>query len=105
MKKEKPIFSQNLFWDIDIEELDVDKYPKFVIERVIERGSLEDWHKVKNYYTFEQIKELSLTMRCLAPTALTFIAAYLNLPITEFRCYKLSQLMPQPWHSYEKSNP
>ncbi len=34
----KEHLNKALFRDIDFSKLDVDKYPKFVIERVIERG-------------------------------------------------------------------
>ena len=99
MIKQKPTFSQNLFWDVDINTLDVDKHSKFVLERVLQYGDLEDWKKVKNYYSFDYIKTMALNIRSLDPKTLSFIATYINIPITEFRCYKLSQLDPQPWFS------
>jgi hypothetical protein len=97
MVKQKPTFSQNLFWDVDISTLDIDKHSKFVLERVLQHGDLDDWKKIKNYYPFDHIKTMALDIRSLDPKALSFIAVYLNISITEFRCYKLSQSDPQPW--------
>jgi hypothetical protein len=99
MVKQKPNFSQNLFWDVDINTLDIDLHSKFILERVLQYGDLDDWRKVKNYYPVDDIKTMALDIRTIDPKSLNFIAAYLNIPITEFRCYKLSQSDPQPWFS------
>jgi len=99
MEKQKPTFSQNLFWDVDISTLDIDKHSKFILERVLQYGDLDDWRKIKNYYPYDYIKTLALDIRSLDTKTLSFIAAYLNTPIIEFRCYKLSQSDLQPWLS------
>jgi hypothetical protein len=99
MLKQEPVFSQNLFWDVDINTLDANQHSKFILERVLQYGDLDDWRKVKNYYSFDNIKTMALDIRSLDPKTLSFIAAYLNISITEFRCYKLSQFDPQPWFS------
>jgi hypothetical protein len=31
---EKPIFAGRIFWDVDFDQLDYDKRPSFIIERV-----------------------------------------------------------------------
>jgi len=81
MVKLKPTFSQNLFWDIDISTLDIDKHSKYILERVLQYGDLEDWRKVKNYYSFDYLKTMALDIRTMDPKTLNFIAAYLNIPI------------------------
>lgn len=93
--KKKPAFSQNLFWEYDVDNIDVDRYAHMVIVRVLERGSLEDWHKIKAYYPINVIKEAAMTVRSLEPTAMSFIAAITHTPIEEFRCYKLLQSNPE----------
>lgn len=100
----KAQFSKHLFWDIDIDDLDMEKHAQFVLERGLQYGSFEDWQIIRNYYSFNNISEMALNIRSLEPTALTFVASYINKPITEFRCYKLAQLNPEPWFSYSASN-
>jgi len=94
--KKKPNFSQNLFWDIDINTLDIDKYPAHIIERVLEYGQWEDWIKIKEYYSLETIKEIAINLRSLEPTAMTFVSIVTHTSIEEFRCYRLIQSNRQP---------
>ncbi|MFW5805447.1 MAG: DUF6922 domain-containing protein [Bacteroidales bacterium] len=37
-------FSPHLFWDVDVERLDMDKHKLYPILRVMEYGKLNDWH-------------------------------------------------------------
>ncbi|MBN2777742.1 MAG: hypothetical protein JXR36_08870 [Bacteroidales bacterium] len=95
----KPEFSINLFWDIDIQSLDYQKHLAFIIARVLDYGTLQDWKELIRYYPKDQIKDAALQIRSLFPKSLNFIALYLNTPITEFRCYKLRQSTPTLWNS------
>ena len=48
-------FTQSLFWDINLAELDLEKHSFFILKRVFERG---DWDQVKflfRYYGLEKI--------------------------------------------------
>jgi hypothetical protein len=92
-------FSKNLFWDVDVNELDMDKHKEFIVERVLDYGRLEDWHTIKEYYQIEQLGKIALNIRSMFPKSLDFIAKITNIPITEFRCYKQAQLYPTLWNS------
>jgi len=96
-KINKPVFSQSLFWDIDISKLDIDKHPEQVISRVLEYGKWEDWLKIRDYYSLKIIREISINLRSLEPTAMSFISTITHTPLEEFRCYKLIQSNLQPW--------
>ncbi|MDD3741838.1 MAG: hypothetical protein PHH30_11420 [Bacteroidales bacterium] len=103
MKKQKnqkmPKFSDNLFWDIDIQSLDYKEHSSFIIARVLDYGTWQDWKELCNCYSKEQIKEASLQIRSLFPKSLNFVAFYTDTPISEFRCYKLRQSTPTLWNS------
>lgn len=96
---EKPVFTANLFWDVDKETLDIDKYSSQVIQRVLEYGQWSDWNKIVEYYSLEKIKETAKNLRSLEETAMTFVALITNTPLEEFRCYKLKQSNHQLWNS------
>ena len=49
--------SKILFWDIDIEEADMDKYPAHFIQRVLEYGTMDDWRLLRAYYGLPKIVE------------------------------------------------
>ncbi len=40
--KPRPVFDRRIFWDVDFDRLDYDAKWRFVIERVFERGDVED---------------------------------------------------------------
>ena len=98
MDKKDIKFSENLFWDIDVEKLDIDRYPAFVIQRVLEYGSWEDWVQIRSYYSIQTIKEEVMNLRTLNPKVLHYIALYTNTDIKDYRCYKLTQSHQTHWH-------
>ena len=40
--KAKPVFEKRIFWDVNFENIDYDAKYRFVIERVFERGDVDD---------------------------------------------------------------
>lgn len=94
MKKQKPIFNRRIFWDVDFDAIDYDKSARFVIERVFERGDVEDIRQCRRYYGDEKIAEILLTAKYLPERRLHLAAAVIDKPITEFRCYTLRQSNP-----------
>ena len=53
----RPNIPANLLWEFDYEKFNFDKSYKIVIERVLERGTLEQWREMVKYYTRPQILE------------------------------------------------
>jgi len=99
MDKKEIRFSKHLFWDVDEEELDIDHYPAFVLQRVLEYGKWADWVQIRSYYSMQTIKEVVMKLRTLHPQALSYIALYTNTDIKDYRCYKFAQLHPTLWNS------
>jgi hypothetical protein len=46
-----------LFWDAAIEKIDVQKNKRYIIERVLTRGFLEDFYTLLQIYSTEEIVE------------------------------------------------
>ena len=58
MSKEKPnIINTALLWEYDLDTFNYMKSYKIVIERVLERGNLEEWKEMVSLYSKEQILE------------------------------------------------
>lgn len=55
--KKKPNIPPFLLWEYDLETFNYDKSYKIVIERVLERGTMEDWREIVSFYTKEKIME------------------------------------------------
>ena len=93
----KPQFHKYLFWDIDYNKLDYDKYSDFIIERVFERGDVDDIRQCRRYYGDEEIAKALTNAKYLTKETIYLAIAILNNELTDYRCYRLAQLNPQHW--------
>ena len=93
----KPQFHRRIFWDIDFDKLDYDKYANFIIERVFDRGDIEDIRQCRRYYGDKKIAEALLNAKWLMKETVYFATAILKNELIDYRCYKLAQLNPQHW--------
>ncbi len=91
--------SKVIFWDTDYNRIDWVNKARYVIERVVMYGTVQDWRAIQAYYGMERIKTEMLQSRDLDDKTLSFLSCIFNIPIEEFRCYKLKQSMPIHWHS------
>lgn len=58
MKKQRPhIINAALLWEYDLETFNYEKSYKIVIERVLERGNLNEWREMVTIYPKEKIVE------------------------------------------------
>lgn len=91
--------STHLFWDVDINKVDMDKYPAYVIQRVLEYGRLEDWHLIRSYYGLDKIVSVCKSLRSLDPRALAYICCISQTSKEEYRCYHESLRNPTLWNT------
>jgi len=80
-----------LFWDIDINSLDFQKNARYIIQRVIQRGSLQDWKTIRNFYGIDLIKKEILLMKNLDSKTLNFFSIYFGINKEDFRCFSIQQ--------------
>ncbi|MCF8297644.1 MAG: hypothetical protein K9J13_08900 [Saprospiraceae bacterium] len=97
MKNSIANFSQHLFWDIDKNKLDFEKSQKFIIQRVLDYGLINDWQIIYNYYGLKKIAEITTTIRDLDKKSISFIATLANIPRENFLCYTTKQSTPKHW--------
>ena len=91
MSKAAPIFERRIFWDVDYDKLEFDHKKHFIIERVFDRGDVEDIRQCRRYYGDEIIKNILLDANFLSERRLHLASVVINMPITEFKCYKNRQ--------------
>ena len=90
-------FSPHLFWDADPADLDFSKHRKYVVQRVLERGTLDDMRHMFSMYGFDNVVATSKTLRSLDPVSFSFIVNLSGQPREAFRCYTLKQSSQAPW--------
>jgi hypothetical protein len=93
-EKLKPIFNKRIFWDVVFEKIDYDAKANFVIERVFERGDVEDIRNCRRYYGDEKVTQALLNAKFLPEITIYLASAVIDRPLTDFRCYNLRQLNP-----------
>lgn len=91
--------SPQLFWDMDKSQYDVDKYPEWTVQRILERGRLSDWQLILNYFGLDRIVAICKTLRTLPPEALSYICLISNTNKEDYRCYHTAQSNPTLWNS------
>jgi hypothetical protein len=77
--------SQRLFWDVDPETIDERTHCRYIIQRVLERGSLEDIQATIAHYTMPVIIAEAQQIRSLDPVTLAFAACLGNVKEDTFR--------------------
>ena len=93
-QKPKPIFEKRIFWDVNFEHIDYDAKANFVIERVFDRGDVQDIRNCRRYYGDEKVTEALLNAKFLRLTRTYLASAVINRPLTDFKCYALRQSNP-----------
>ncbi len=78
--------SRRLFWDVDPETIDDRAHSRYVIQRVLERGSLEDIRATVAHYTLPFMISEAQQIRSLDPVTLAFAACLGNVKEETFRC-------------------
>lgn len=91
---QKPIFNKRIFWDVVFESLDYDAKASFVIERVFERGDVEDIRNCRRYYGDVLVTQTLLKAKYLPERSLYLASAVIKRPIKDFACYTLKQQNP-----------
>lgn len=92
-------FTENLFWDTDVTTLDLNKFPAYIIQRVLEYGEMQDWRLINKLYGISKIVEVCKGLRTLDPVCLSFICAISHTKKEDYRCYRTRQSDPTLWNS------
>jgi hypothetical protein len=87
-----------LFWGVNVADIDLEKHRASVIERITTRGRFDEFKAMVRFYGRECVKNTLLNVRYLDKRTLSYCSLIFDVPITEFRCYKLALLNPEHWN-------
>ena len=76
-------FSQYLFWDAQVEDIDLQKNKRYVIERVMTRGKMEDLETLLILYSKGEIRAALKESKELDPKTRHFCSWYFEIPENE----------------------
>lgn len=94
MSLSRPVFDRRIFWDVDYERMDLDAKWRFVIERVFERGDVEDIRQCRRYYGDDKVRTALVEAKFLPEQTLYFASAIVGEPLERFKCYTARHSQP-----------
>ena len=80
-------FSPHLFWDVDRNALKLPEHGVYVLAQVVDFGLQQDWDLLKSVVSEEQMKSWALQAPSLDPVTVSFLAHYLQIDRSNFRCF------------------
>ena len=81
-------FSPMLFWDTDREKVDVRANARWLVVRVLEYGTFDDWRLLRRLYSRDEIVGACCSARSLSRPSVAFVSARFHVPEEDFRCMK-----------------
>jgi len=81
-----------IFWDLDVEKLDLKENSRQIIERILEWGNTPQVHWMFKNYSKEEITEVVKGSRQLSKKSANFWADYYNISKSEVKCLNKSFL-------------
>jgi hypothetical protein len=91
-------FSPTLFWDVDKTKIDFELHAAHIVDKVMQRGTWEDFTKIIAYYGRKRVGELVKNLRFLDKQTLQFSSVYFQIPKHEMRCFIWQQSNPTHWN-------
>ena len=92
-----PTLDKRIFWDVDFETIDYDRYAPWVIVRVFERGNVADIRNCRQYYGDDIIRQALTKEKYLRKETVYLACAVLENQLTDYKCYTIAQSNPEHW--------
>lgn len=81
-----PISLKRYFWDVEFQELEIEKHAFLIIKRVLDRGTLVDVQWLIKTYGKDEVKKVVLGTKDLARPTANFWADMLGLDKSKVPC-------------------
>lgn len=82
---------RDLFWDVDSGSIDPKQSRRFILERILLRGDVDDVRWAQAFYGDDALKEVLLQARTIDKKSLSFWCFYFN--IDKQRCIQKPSLL------------
>lgn len=90
---------KSLLWEYNADVINYQKMRDIIVQRVIERGRLNDFYAILNMLPLKDIKQSIKKIPYLNPKDLAFVCAVFNLDKKELKCYTTKRSGNQHWNS------
>ena len=89
----------SLLWEFDLEKFDWQQMRNEVVQRVLERGRMDDFYAILNLYGVEGVKAALREIPYMNDKDMNFACIAFDLRKQELKCYTKKQSMPLHWNS------
>ena len=89
----------SLLWEYDLEKFDWQQMRNEVVQRVLERGRMDDFYAILNLYGVEGVKAALREIPYMNDKDMNFACVAFDLRKEELKCYTRKQSIPQHWNS------
>lgn len=86
------------FWDVDVNKLDPNSKPYFIISRLLDKGNIEAARWVKSNYNVRLIRKTIQKYRDFSLRSISFWALIFKVPREEVKCFQ------EPYLTVRKSH-
>ena len=90
---------ESLLWEFRNEDVDFWEMKTIVVQRVIERGRINDFYAILNLYGENEVKAIIKNISYLNNKDIAFVCAVFDLKKEDLKCYIKKQLQTQRWNS------
>ena len=88
-----------MLWEFDLEKFDWQQMRNEVVQRVLERGRMDDFYAILNLYGVEGVKAALREIPYMNDKDMNFACVTFDLRKEELKCYTKKQSMPLHWNS------
>ncbi len=90
---------ESLLWEYRKDDVDYGKMKSIIVQRVIERGRMNDFYAILNIYGVNEVKIIIKNLPYLNDKDIAFVCAVFDLRKENLKCYIKKQLQKQHWNS------
>ena len=80
-------FSPHVFWDVNIDKIDMQRDKKFLIERIINYGFEQDEILLHSIYSYRILRKTIRKLENINESAIPYLSAVFNIKEQAFKCY------------------
>lgn len=89
----------SLLWEYDLDCFDWQAMRNVVVQRVLERGRINDFYAILNLYGIDGVKEALKQVPYMNDKDMNFACITFNLNKEDLKCYTQRQYRAQHWNS------
>lgn len=78
---------ESLLWEYDLSRFDWQAMRLIVVQRVVERGRMEDFYALLNMYGIEGVRESIKEIPVMSPKDMSFVCSVFDIKKEELKCY------------------